>query len=190
MVNIPYRVAIDYLAPTMDPVVSVKGRNAPTINPTLTYGDALAAGKQFDIIWVPAGSTLDVEPVNSLLKIKRRPRSGFCDGGEPYSGRRDCLHRAAGAEGKIFDGCLYWRISARARRGPRGKTRHDEQAVLSRSCRMSFQPSQFLSSFFVYRPQHQRILSGFLRPDGPWMGRCGAAPVLLQVPPFQLSGIG
>jgi hypothetical protein len=68
MVNIPYRVAIDYLAPTMNPVVSVKGRNAPTINPTLTYGDALAAGKQFDIIWVPAGSTLDVEPVNGLPK--------------------------------------------------------------------------------------------------------------------------
>ncbi|KAJ7454248.1 class I glutamine amidotransferase-like protein [Mycena latifolia] len=38
----------------MDPVVSGKGRNAPTFNPTLTYADALASGKQFDIIWVPA----------------------------------------------------------------------------------------------------------------------------------------
>ncbi|KAJ7481919.1 class I glutamine amidotransferase-like protein [Mycena latifolia] len=53
--GVPYRVEIDYLAPTMDPVVSTKGRNAPTFNPTMTYAGALAAGKQFDIIWVPAG---------------------------------------------------------------------------------------------------------------------------------------
>ncbi|KAJ6597536.1 class I glutamine amidotransferase-like protein [Mycena vulgaris] len=53
--DIPYRVTIEYLAPTMDPVISTKGRNAPTINPTLTYAGALAAGRQFDIIWVPAG---------------------------------------------------------------------------------------------------------------------------------------
>ncbi|KAJ7439695.1 class I glutamine amidotransferase-like protein, partial [Mycena galericulata] len=26
-----------------------------TFNPTLTYADALAAGKQFDVLWVPAG---------------------------------------------------------------------------------------------------------------------------------------
>ncbi|KAJ7240124.1 class I glutamine amidotransferase-like protein [Mycena haematopus] len=55
MADVPYHVEIDYLAPTMDPVVSVKGRNAPSINPTLTYTHAMAVGKQFDIIWVPAG---------------------------------------------------------------------------------------------------------------------------------------
>ncbi|KAJ6597561.1 class I glutamine amidotransferase-like protein [Mycena vulgaris] len=53
--DITYRVVIDVLAPTMDPVISAKGRNAPTFNPTLTYADALSAGKQFDILWVPAG---------------------------------------------------------------------------------------------------------------------------------------
>ncbi|KAJ7321819.1 class I glutamine amidotransferase-like protein [Mycena olivaceomarginata] len=53
--DVPYRVAIDYLSPTMEPVVSVSGPDAPTINPTLTYAGALAAGKQFDILWVPAG---------------------------------------------------------------------------------------------------------------------------------------
>ncbi|KAJ6562420.1 class I glutamine amidotransferase-like protein [Mycena capillaripes] len=40
----------------MDPVVSDKGRNAPTFNPTLTYAGTLETGKQFDIIWVPAGA--------------------------------------------------------------------------------------------------------------------------------------
>ncbi|KAJ6597556.1 class I glutamine amidotransferase-like protein [Mycena vulgaris] len=53
--EVPYRVTFDYLSPTMDPVVSVKGRSAPTLNPTMTYADALASGKQFDILWVPAG---------------------------------------------------------------------------------------------------------------------------------------
>ncbi|KAJ7652527.1 class I glutamine amidotransferase-like protein [Mycena polygramma] len=55
MVDVPYRVTIDYLAPTMDPVVPYKGRNSPTINPTMTYAGALADDKQFDILWVPAG---------------------------------------------------------------------------------------------------------------------------------------
>ncbi|KAJ7634900.1 class I glutamine amidotransferase-like protein, partial [Roridomyces roridus] len=55
MGEIPYRVQIDYLSPTMDPVVSMMGKLAATFNPTLTYTDALASGKQFDIIWVPAG---------------------------------------------------------------------------------------------------------------------------------------
>ncbi|KAJ6562500.1 transcriptional regulator [Mycena capillaripes] len=55
MGDVPYRIAIDYLAPTLDPIVSLKGRAAPTLNPTMTYADALASGKQFDIIWVPAG---------------------------------------------------------------------------------------------------------------------------------------
>ncbi|KAJ7076463.1 class I glutamine amidotransferase-like protein [Mycena belliarum] len=50
-----YRVTIDYLAPTMAPVVALQGRPAPTFNPTLTYADAMASGKQFDVLWVPAG---------------------------------------------------------------------------------------------------------------------------------------
>ncbi|KAJ7450519.1 class I glutamine amidotransferase-like protein [Mycena latifolia] len=63
MPEVAFRVAIDYLAPTMDPVVSGKGRNAPTFNPTLTYAVALASGKQFDIIWVPAGAAGEVMSV-------------------------------------------------------------------------------------------------------------------------------
>ncbi|KAJ7647996.1 class I glutamine amidotransferase-like protein [Roridomyces roridus] len=54
----PVRVEIDYLAPTMDPVRAMR-RLAPTINPTLTYASALAAGKQFDILWLPAGKGPD-----------------------------------------------------------------------------------------------------------------------------------
>ncbi|KAJ7026757.1 class I glutamine amidotransferase-like protein [Mycena alexandri] len=61
MGEVPYRVAFEYLSPTMDPVVSLKGRLAPTFNPTMTYADALASGKQFDIIWVPAGPIPDFE---------------------------------------------------------------------------------------------------------------------------------
>ncbi|KAJ7628722.1 class I glutamine amidotransferase-like protein [Roridomyces roridus] len=60
--EVPYRVAIDYLAPTMEPVVSIQGRNAPTLNPTLTYADAMKQGKQFDVIWVPAGPMGDYVP--------------------------------------------------------------------------------------------------------------------------------
>jgi len=55
MGEVPYRVTIDYLAPTLNPIVSLHARAAPTLNPTLTYADAIASGKQFDIIWVPAG---------------------------------------------------------------------------------------------------------------------------------------
>ncbi|KAJ7677613.1 class I glutamine amidotransferase-like protein [Mycena rosella] len=65
--DIAYRVAIDYLAPTMDPVVSTKRRNAPTFNPTLTYVDALAAGTQFDVLWVPAGPGPDFITGESLI---------------------------------------------------------------------------------------------------------------------------
>ncbi|KAJ6622817.1 class I glutamine amidotransferase-like protein, partial [Mycena sp. CBHHK59/15] len=55
MGEVPYQVTIDYLSPTLEPVVSIRGHFAPTFNPTMTYVDALACGKQFDIIWVPAG---------------------------------------------------------------------------------------------------------------------------------------
>ncbi|KAJ6457039.1 class I glutamine amidotransferase-like protein [Mycena vitilis] len=53
--DIPYRLKFEYLSPTMDPVVSMRGADAPTVNPTQTYAAALASGKQYDIIWVPAG---------------------------------------------------------------------------------------------------------------------------------------
>ncbi|KAJ7481974.1 class I glutamine amidotransferase-like protein [Mycena latifolia] len=59
MPEVSHRVTLDYLALTMDPVVSVQGRLAPTFNPTLTYADVLASGKQFDVIWVPAGPAPD-----------------------------------------------------------------------------------------------------------------------------------
>ncbi|KAJ7083461.1 hypothetical protein C8R44DRAFT_992020 [Mycena epipterygia] len=55
----PIPIAIDYLSTTVDPVVSLKGRNAPIFNRTLTYADALASRKQFDVIWVPAGPIPD-----------------------------------------------------------------------------------------------------------------------------------
>ncbi|KAJ7662175.1 class I glutamine amidotransferase-like protein, partial [Mycena polygramma] len=57
MGDVPYRIAIDYVAPTMTPVVPGIGRVGPTFKPTITYADALATGKQFDILWVPAGSS-------------------------------------------------------------------------------------------------------------------------------------
>jgi hypothetical protein len=40
----------------MEPVVSMRGDCAPKFIPTLTYGEALQSGKQWDVIWVPAGS--------------------------------------------------------------------------------------------------------------------------------------
>ncbi|KAJ6622158.1 class I glutamine amidotransferase-like protein [Mycena sp. CBHHK59/15] len=55
MGEVPYRATFEYLSPTLEPVVSLKGRAAPTINPTMTYADAITSGKQFDILWVPAG---------------------------------------------------------------------------------------------------------------------------------------
>ncbi|KAJ7177787.1 class I glutamine amidotransferase-like protein [Mycena filopes] len=68
MGEIPYRVTIDYLAPTMDRVVPLLGATAATVNPTLTYADALASGRQFDIIWVPAG------PMDYVTGEKQTPQ--------------------------------------------------------------------------------------------------------------------
>ncbi|KAK7035993.1 DJ-1 protein-PfpI domain-containing protein [Favolaschia claudopus] len=59
MGDVPYRVKFEYLAPTMDPVVSLLGPCAPTVNPTTTFAKALGSGEQFDIIWVPAGPLPD-----------------------------------------------------------------------------------------------------------------------------------
>ncbi|KAJ7237718.1 transcriptional regulator [Mycena haematopus] len=59
--EVPYRFKFEYLSPTMDPVVSIHGDSAPTFNPTTTYAAAMASGKQYDIIWVPAGPIPDFE---------------------------------------------------------------------------------------------------------------------------------
>ncbi|KAJ7231966.1 class I glutamine amidotransferase-like protein [Mycena rebaudengoi] len=53
--DVPFRVVFDYIAPTMDPIVSVAGPASATFNPTKTYAEVAASGQQFDIIWVPAG---------------------------------------------------------------------------------------------------------------------------------------
>ncbi|KAF7318920.1 DJ-1 protein-PfpI domain-containing protein [Mycena chlorophos] len=58
MGEVAIRVAFEYIAPTLNPVVSLFGKATPTFNPTMTYKDAIASGKQFDIIWVPAGKLL------------------------------------------------------------------------------------------------------------------------------------
>jgi hypothetical protein len=54
MGDVPYRIKIDYLAPSLEPVVGFASF-APTVNPTQTYDAAIKSGAQFDIIWVPAG---------------------------------------------------------------------------------------------------------------------------------------
>ncbi|KAJ7481835.1 class I glutamine amidotransferase-like protein [Mycena latifolia] len=51
----PFKVIFDYLAPTMDPIVSWAGPASATFNPTKTYAEVQASGQQFDILWVPAG---------------------------------------------------------------------------------------------------------------------------------------
>jgi putative intracellular protease/amidase len=54
-VDVPFKVVFDYVAPTMDPIVSVSGLASATFNPTKTYAEVEASGQQYDIIWVPAG---------------------------------------------------------------------------------------------------------------------------------------
>ncbi|KAJ7343857.1 hypothetical protein DFH08DRAFT_810398 [Mycena albidolilacea] len=56
--EIPFRLKFAYLAPTLEPVVSIYGDSAPTVSPTTTFAAALASGEQYDIIWVPAGRFL------------------------------------------------------------------------------------------------------------------------------------
>ena len=57
--DVPYRVKFDYLAPTLNPVTSILSPCAPTINPTKTYESATEDGTQYDILWVPAGTSSD-----------------------------------------------------------------------------------------------------------------------------------
>lgn len=51
----PYLFQFEYLAPSMNPVHGLGKLDLPAVNPTRTYADALQSGKQYDIIWVPAG---------------------------------------------------------------------------------------------------------------------------------------
>ncbi|KAJ6622176.1 class I glutamine amidotransferase-like protein [Mycena sp. CBHHK59/15] len=67
MGEVRYRATFEYLSPTLEPVVSMKGRAAPTINPTMTYADAITSGKQFDILWVPAGPIPDFSTGQSRI---------------------------------------------------------------------------------------------------------------------------
>lgn len=52
--NIKYRFAIDYIAPTKEPIHAMSPMQI-TVNPTRTYSEALGEGVQYDIIWIPAG---------------------------------------------------------------------------------------------------------------------------------------
>ncbi|KAF8893740.1 class I glutamine amidotransferase-like protein [Mucidula mucida] len=56
---VPYRVEFDFLAPTLEPVKSFTAPTRITVNPTQTYAGALAAGTQYDVLWVPAGPLPD-----------------------------------------------------------------------------------------------------------------------------------
>ncbi|KAF7309119.1 DJ-1 protein-PfpI domain-containing protein [Mycena kentingensis (nom. inval.)] len=47
--NIPYRVKIEYLAPTMAPVRGGEGLGGPTVNPTMTYKEAMAKEGGWDV---------------------------------------------------------------------------------------------------------------------------------------------
>ncbi|KAJ6597559.1 class I glutamine amidotransferase-like protein [Mycena vulgaris] len=88
--EVPYRVTFEYLSPTMDPVVSIKGRSAPTFNPTMTYADALASGKQFDILWVPAGAPSRVPAEEIVFIAQQAPGAKYvmsvCNGALQLAG--------------------------------------------------------------------------------------------------------
>ncbi|KAJ7216411.1 class I glutamine amidotransferase-like protein [Mycena pura] len=64
-IEVPFNVVFDYLAPTLDPIVSGSGIASATFNPTKTYAEVRASGKQYDILWVPAGP--------SVVNIDRTP---------------------------------------------------------------------------------------------------------------------
>lgn len=52
--DVKYRLAIDYVAPTKEPVHSLTQMQI-TVNPTRTYREVLDEGVQYDILWIPAG---------------------------------------------------------------------------------------------------------------------------------------
>ncbi|KAL8292427.1 hypothetical protein RQP46_001039 [Phenoliferia psychrophenolica] len=49
------QVKIEYLAPSMEPVVGMLRENSPAIMPTTTYAAAMEAGTHYHVLWVPAG---------------------------------------------------------------------------------------------------------------------------------------
>ncbi|KAJ6511543.1 class I glutamine amidotransferase-like protein [Mycena vitilis] len=59
VVDVSFKVIFDYLAPTMDPIVSASGVASATLNPTKTYAEVRESGVQYDILWVPAGPRPD-----------------------------------------------------------------------------------------------------------------------------------
>ncbi|KAF8209297.1 class I glutamine amidotransferase-like protein [Mycena galopus ATCC 62051] len=65
MGEVPYRLKLEYLAPTMEPVMPVLA-GTPTVNPTTTYKAAMGSGTQYDIIWVPAGPIPNFETGESM----------------------------------------------------------------------------------------------------------------------------
>jgi hypothetical protein len=137
MGEVPYRVTIDYVAPTMEPVKAISGSAAPTLNPTMTYADALATGKQFDILWVPAGTLAPVSssaPSTTTTIIFHRPPHRLHHGREAYSKGRDRIHRAAGAERQVHHVRLRRCLSARVCWGSRGETGHDKQGNVQVHC--------------------------------------------------------
>ncbi|KAF7297232.1 DJ-1 protein-PfpI domain-containing protein [Mycena indigotica] len=76
--DVPVRISIDYVAPENKPVVAFQGLISPTINPTMTYAEAMEKGKQFDILWCPAGPLPDLVtgahnfPEDELAFIKQQ----------------------------------------------------------------------------------------------------------------------
>ncbi|KAJ7701949.1 class I glutamine amidotransferase-like protein [Mycena rosella] len=68
-VDVPFKVVFEYLAPTMDPIVSAAGPASATFNPTKTYAEVTASGQQFDVIWVPA-----VGPRPNAYGVDRTPK--------------------------------------------------------------------------------------------------------------------
>ncbi|GJJ08997.1 hypothetical protein Clacol_003218 [Clathrus columnatus] len=75
--GVPYKFAIDYVAPTKEPVHAMTPR-LPTVNPTHTYNEITSKGVQYDIIWIPAGplpdpvTGKDLTPVEQIDFIRKQ----------------------------------------------------------------------------------------------------------------------
>ncbi|KAJ6591300.1 class I glutamine amidotransferase-like protein [Mycena vulgaris] len=83
-IDVPFKVVFDYLAPTMDPIVSVAGPASATFNPTKTYAEVEASGQQFDVLWIPAGPSphlftgVDRTPPEEIAFIRAQaPRAKY-----------------------------------------------------------------------------------------------------------------
>ncbi|KAJ7348811.1 hypothetical protein DFH08DRAFT_807417 [Mycena albidolilacea] len=85
IVDVPFRVKFEYLSPTLDPVVSLRGKCAPTFNPTTTYAAAKASGTQYDIIFVPAGEPSVPEDLIAFI-CTQRPRFALRQEGDDEQG--------------------------------------------------------------------------------------------------------